>query len=291
MIRLMTDKAADITPEDAEKYQIEILPFIVNLGEESMLADVNFLPQMFYEKLRKTDAMPSTSQMSPADVEDVYRRLTENGDAVIHVTMSGNGSGIFNTSTMVAHQLCEEEGLDITVIDSSMFSMAIGAVVIEGAKMAQAGLGKEEIISYMTGCFDRDTAYFLVDDLTFLKNGGRIKATTMAISSILDIKPILMINDGLVEAYKKVRGLKKAISVLANYAVERMECPEENEIILLHSDAGDKVQILSAMLEEKVHPKKISVYEIGPIITAHAGLGLIGLYFRHQKPYGTYEKK
>ena len=291
MIRLMTDKAADITPEDAEKYQIEILPFIVNLGEESMLADVNFLPQMFYEKLRKTDAMPSTSQMSPADVEDVYRRLTENGDAVIHVTMSGNGSGIFNTSTMVARQLCEEEGLDITVIDSSMFSMAIGAVVIEGAKMAQAGLGKEEIISYMTGCFDRDTAYFLVDDLIFLKNGGRIKATTMAISSILDIKPILMINDGLVEAYKKVRGLKKAISVLANYAVERMECPEENEIILLHSDAGDKVQILSAMLEEKVHPKKISVYEIGPIITAHAGLGLIGLYFRHQKPYGTYEKK
>ena len=85
--------------------------------------------------------------------------------------------------------------------------------------------------------------------------------------------------------------MKKAISVLANYAVERMECPEENEIILLHSDAGDKVQILSAMLEEKVHPKKISVYEIGPIITAHAGLGLIGLYFRHQKPYGTYEKK
>lgn len=291
MIRIMTDKAADITPQEAEKYQIEILPFIVNLGEESILADVHYLPQDFYKKLRETEAMPSTSQMSPADVEDVYRRLTENGDSVIHVSMSGNGSGIFQTSTMVARQLCEEEGKDITVLDSTMFSMAIGAVVIEGAKMAQAGAEKEEIIQYMTSRFQRDTAYFLVDDLTFLKNGGRIKATTMAISSLLDIKPILMINDGLVEAYKKVRGLKKSIAVLANYAAERMENPTENEVIVLHSDAEDKVKILSAMLEEKVHPKKISVYEIGPIITAHAGLGLIGLYFKHQKPYGTYEKK
>lgn len=290
MIRLMTDRAADITPEDAAKYKIEILPFIVNLGDESIMADVNFLPQTFYEKLRNTDAMPKTSQMSPADVEDIYRRLTDGGDSVIHVSMSGNGSGIFNTSSVVARQLAEE-GRDITVIDSATYSMALGSVVIEGAKMAESGASKEEIIDYMEECFKRDTAYFLVDDLTFLKNGGRIKATTMVISNMLDIKPILMVNDGLVEAYKKVRGIKKAVSVLVKYAEERMENPEENEIVLFNSDADDKLKMLMDMLNEKVHPKKISVCNIGPIITAHAGLGLIGLYFKHKEPYQNYDKK
>lgn len=287
MIKIMTDKAADIEQSVAEELGIEILPFVVNVGGESLIADIKLSPEEFYAKVRASEEVPTTSQMSPSDVEDIYRRLCEDGSAVIHITISSNGSGINNTSNLVAGQL-REEGMDITVIDSTMFSMAIGAAVIEAAKMARAGKDKQEIIDYVTRVYSRDTAYFVVDDLTFLKRGGRIKATSMAISSLLDIKPILMINDGLVEAYKKVRGLKKAISILCGYAEERMDHPEENEIIILESDAADKVELLKSMLEERVHPKNITVTKIGPIITAHAGLGLVGLYFKHKEPYKNY---
>ena len=251
-------------------------------------ADVDLAPETYYQKLRESDAFPSTSQMSPAELEDRYRKLGKDGDSILHITISANGSGIHNTSCMVAQQL-NAEGFDITVIDSTMFSYVIGKPVIEAAKMAKEGKSKEEIIAFLTEVYHRDTAYFVVDDLTFLKKGGRIKATTMAIGTMLDIKPILNINGGLVEAYRKVRGLKKAMSVLADYVEERMDNPENNEVIILHSDAMDKVEILKQMIENRVHPASISVGKIGPIITSHAGLGVVGLFFKHKKPYEEYE--
>ncbi len=286
MIRIMTDAAADIKKEVAEELGIEILPFMINLDGESIVADKDLDYEAFYEKIRTAESIPSTSQMSPMEVENAYRRLCEGGNSVIHITMSANGSGLYNTSCVIANELCEE-GLDITVIDSTMFAWVIGNNVIKAAEMARDGKSKEEIIDFVTEAFERDSAYFVVDDLTFLQKNGRIKATTMVISRALDIKPVLTINDGLVEACKKVRGLKKAMSVLCDYVDERWD-REDSEIILLHSDAGDKLEILKAMVEERFNPDKIYVGHIGPIITSHAGVGLMGIYFKHKESYKNY---
>lgn len=289
MIRIMTDAAADIPREEAKEWGIEILPFMIHLGEKSIRADIDLVPADYYAELRNTEAFPSTSQMSPADMEDVYRKLGKD-DSIIHVTISAKGSGIHNTANLVANQL-NDEGFDITVVDSMVFSYLIGKPVVEAAKMAKAGKTKEEILEYLREVYHRDTAYFVVDDLTFLKKGGRIKATTMAIGTVLDIKPILNVNDGLVEAYRKVRGMKKAMAVLADYVEERMDDPENNEVIILHADAPDKVEILKEMVIDRVNPASIRIMEIGPIITSHAGLGVTGIFFRHKKPYREYETK
>ncbi|MCI5893325.1 MAG: DegV family protein [Clostridiales bacterium] len=289
MIKFVADRAADIEKSVAEELGIEILPFMVSFGDESLVAGKDLDVYEFYDKVRNSDVIPKTSQMSPEDLESVFRRLGKENQ-IIYISISAKGSGINNTANMIAKQLIEEEGFDITVIDSTMFAMAIGDPVIKAAKMAKNGADKDEIIEYLKSRYASDTAYFVVDDLTFLKKGGRIKATTMAISSLLDIKPILNINDGLVEAFRKVRGLKKAMSVLVDYAAERMENPEENEILILDSDAPDKVEILEEMLREKINPKGIKYSKIGPVITAHAGLGLVGIYFKHKKPYTEYSK-
>ena len=157
--------------------------------------------------------------------------------------------------------------------------------------MAKAGKSRAEIIDYITEVYTRDTAYFLVDDLTQLKKSGRIKATTMAISKALDIKPILTVNDGLVEAFRKIRGLKKALSALVDFIEERMDNPEENELLILHSRADDKVEIIEKMIRERVNPKAIEYEKIGPVITTHAGVGVLGVYFKHKKPFKEYENK
>ena len=215
MIKIVTDSAADIPKSIAEELDIEILPFMINIDGKQIVADKNLTPQEFYKMVENCVEIPSTSQMSPADLEDIYRKIgAEN--TIIHITMSARGSGINNTSNLVAAQL-NDEGFDITVIDSGKFTMIIGDTVIKAAKMARSGASKQEIIDFANENYARDTAYFLVDDLTFLKKGGRIKATTMAISKVLDIKPILFINDGLVEATRKVRGLKKSLSVLVDF--------------------------------------------------------------------------
>ena len=288
MIKIVTDSAADITKSIAEELDIEILPFMINIDGKQIVADKNLTPQEFYKMVENCVEIPSTSQMSPADLEDIYRKIGAE-DTIIHITMSARGSGINNTSNLVAAQL-NDEGFDITVIDSGKFTMIIGDTVIKAAKMARSGASKQEIIDFTNENYARDTAYFLVDDLTFLKKGGRIKATTMAISKVLDIKPILFINDGLVEATRKVRGLKKSLSVLVDFIEERMENPEENEVMILDSDAPDKVEVIEEMIRERIKPKAITYAKIGPVITCHAGPGLVGVYFKHKKPYTEYDK-
>lgn len=289
MIKIITDAAADIPAEVARELDIEILPFMIAVDGRQIKADINLTPEEFYKVVETCNEIPSTSQMSPADLEDIYRKVGKE-NTIIHITMSGTASGINNTSNLVAEQL-RGEGFDITVIDSSMFTMAIGYAVIKAAEMARDGKSKEEIIDCVTEIYARDTAYFLVDDLTFLKKGGRIKATTMAVSKVLDIKPILAINDGLVEAFRKVRGLKKALSALVDFIEERMDDPSENEVLILNSDAADKVEIVEQMIKERIAPKNIIHSKIGPVITTHAGVGLVGVYFKHKKPYTEYENK
>ncbi|MBO5364580.1 MAG: DegV family protein, partial [Clostridia bacterium] len=226
MIKIMADTAADIDLATAQELDITILPFMIHFGEKSVRADINLDPDEFYTMLRDYDDIPSTSQISPADIEELYRAQGKD-NSIIYITISSKASGVHNSASLVAKQLTEEEGFDITVVDSTMFSYPIGYSVVEAAKMAKEGKSKEEILARLKETYTRDTAYFMVDDLAFLKKGGRIKATTMAIGTMLDIKPILNINDGLVEAYKKVRGTKKALATLVDYAVERMDNPQE----------------------------------------------------------------
>lgn len=289
MIKIMTDMAADIPKATAIELGIEILPFMITVDGNEIIADINLLPEDFYKLADNCAEPPTTAQMSPSDLEDVYRKLGKE-NTVIHVTISANASGINNTAQLVAAQL-NAEGFDITVIDSTMLSLPIGKPCIAAAEMARNGAEKKEIIDFLVAEYARDTAYFLVDDLTFLRKGGRIKATAMAISKVLDIKPILTINDGLVEAFRKVRTLKKALSALVDFIDERMDSPQENELVLLHSNAPDKIEMIEAMVKERINPKSIVVMNIGPVITSHAGTGLVGVYFKHKKPYTEYENK
>lgn len=289
MVKIITDAAADITKEVAEELDIKILPFMIMAEGRQIIADENLDLEEFYDIIENSPEVPTTSQMSPADIEDIYRGVGKDAE-ILHITMSARASGINNTSNMVAAQL-NDEGFDIVVYDSTSFSLAFGKAVIEAARMAKVGKSREDIISYITSVYTRDTAYFLVDDLTQLKKSGRIKATTMAISKALDIKPILSVNDGLVEAFRKIRGLKKALAALVDFIEERMDTPEENELLILHSRADDKVEIIEKLVKERVNPKAIERAKVGPVITTHAGVGVLGVYFKHKKPYTEYENK
>ncbi len=281
MIKIMTDLSADISKEDAIKYNIAVLPFYINCGDESILADLDYTPDMFYEKLKSMNEIPSTSQATPGLLEDIYRNLG-NEDPIIHVAIPANSSGIVNTARIISARLNEEEGFDITVIESSMYSLGTGINVIKAAKMAAEGKSKDEILSYLKERFDTDKVYFIVDDLTFLQKGGRIKATTMVVSKILDIKPILHSNDGMVEAFEKVKGLKRAISKMTDIVAENIDNPELEEVYILHADAPEAADITAEMIKSKVNPKEIIIGKVGPIITCHAGLGVFGLYFKHK---------
>jgi len=280
MVKIMTDLSADITREESERLNIAVLPFYINCGDESILADIDYTPKMFYEKFKSMEELPSTSQATPDILEEMYRSFGKENQ-IIHITIPANSSGIVNTARMVSSELAEE-GFDITIVDSSMYSYGIGANVIAAAQMAEDGASKDEIVAFLRERFDKDKVYFIVDDLTTLKKGGRIKATTMVVSSVLDIKPILWSNDGMVEAFAKVKGMKRAIAKLVDCIEENIDDPQNTEVHILNADAPEKAEMLKSMVEERISPKSIRMAEVGPIITCHAGVGVFGVYFRHK---------
>ena len=280
MIKIMTDLSADITKEVAKSFDIRVLPFYINYSEESILADLDYTPDMFYEKFKSTEEMPATSQATPGILEDMYREMGKE-QPIIHITIPANSSGIVNTALNVSSRL-NEEGFDITVIDSSMYSLGTGVNVIEAAKMAKDGKSKDEIIAFLKERFQKDRVCFIVDDLKYLQKGGRIKATTMVVSKVLDIKPILWSNDGMVEAFDKVKGLKRAISKMIDVVAEKMEDPQNGTVYVLHADASEKAELTAEMIKNKVNPKEIVFSKVGPIITCHAGVGVFGIYFKHK---------
>ncbi len=281
MVKIMTDLSADLSKAQAEEYGISVLPFYINYPDESILADLDYTPEMFYEKFKSSEELPATSQATPGILEDMYRDFG-NEDPIIHITIPANSSGIVNTAINVSSRLNEEEGFDITVVDSSMYSLGTGVNVIEAAKMAKDGASKEEIISFLKNRFEKDRVYFIVDDLKYLQKGGRIKATTMVVSKVLDIKPILWSNEGMVEAFAKVKGLKKAISKMVDIVEENMDDPENSTVYVLHADAEDKAELTAEMIKNRVSPKNIEISKVGPIITCHAGVGVFGIYFKHK---------
>lgn len=282
MIKIMTDLSADVPKDVAEKLGIAVLPFYINAGERSILAGEDYTPQMFYDEFGEADEMPSTSQATPEILENMYRDCGKDNQ-IIHITIPANGSGIVNTARMVSAQLIEDEGFDITVADSSMYSYGIGANVVAAAEMARDGATKEEILAFLKERFENDKVYFIVDDLKFLQKGGRIKATTMVISKVLDIKPILYTNDGLVEAFAKVRGMKKAVAKLVDLVEENIEDKENSTVYVMHGNAPDKAEMTAKMIKERIPSLKIVFNDVGPIIACHAGPGVFGVYFRHKK--------
>ncbi len=280
MVKIMTDLSADLTAAQAAEYGIKVLPFYINYPDESILADVNYTPNEFYEKFKSTEEMPATSQATPGILENMYRELG-NADPIIHVTIPANSSGIVNTAMNISSTLNSEEGFDITVIDSSMYSLGTGVNVIEAAKLAANGASKDEILAFLKERFEKDKVYFIVDDLKYLQKGGRIKATTMVVSKVLDIKPILWSNDGMVEAFAKVKGLKKAISKLVEITSENMADKENETVYVLDADAADKADLTVDFLK-KAGIENIVRGQVGPVITCHAGVGVFGIYFRHK---------
>ncbi len=283
MVRIMADKSADIPLEFVKEHDLKILPFYINIGEESILADAEYGAEEFYNLLKTAEENPKTSQCTPDFVEDLFRELGKDKEPVVYVSIPANASGAFTTANMIAQRLIEEEDMDITIIDSKTFSMGIGVPVMEAVLMAENGATKEEIVGFLNETFERDSVYFVVDDLGYLKKGGRIKASTAVIGEILDIKPVLTNKDGMVEVYQKVRGGKKALAKLVEEAENKMDSPSEGEIYLLSADADEKAELLKKMLEKKVMPKEIKCYPVGPVITTHAGLGVVGIYFKHKK--------
>lgn len=276
-IVILTDSAADIDQSTRESLGIEMVPLKVIFGEETYLDSVTIKPQEFYQKLAASDVMPSTSQPSPLEFLEAYKRIVDKHGKdvqIIAIMLSAALSGTYQ-SAVIAKSMLEEE-IDVTIIDSKKASYLHGLAAIEAARAVQKGKSKQQILDLVERYIKDVQVYFIVDTLEYLQKGGRIGKAQALIGSLLNIKPILTLEpDGQVVPFDKVRGTKKAINRMLD-ELKSYAGSTPVKVVIVHGNALEEAQALMERIKGEFTVVESIVEELGPVIATHGGPGLLG---------------
>ncbi|MCA0753955.1 DegV family protein [Paenibacillus sp. N4] len=277
-VRIVTDSTADIPADIREKLGITMVPLKVLFGEETYLDAVTIHAEQFYEKLAHAPVLPTTSQPSPHEFSEVYQRLLdEDADSpIISIHLSAALSGTHQSAVIAQSML--EGGADLTIVDSKSASYGFGLCVVKAAEMALAGETKERILEEIAQLQRNTQLYFLVDSLDFLQKGGRIGKASALIGSILNIKPILSLdNDGVVLAVDKVRGTKKAMARIIELLKQQFgDEPVSATMAWTNPNpAGDE---LTRLVISEFNVQAINYTTVGTVIGTHTGPGTSAVF-------------
>lgn len=274
-IKIITDSTSDIPRELAEKYNITVVPLTVHFGEKEYKDWYDLTPIQFFEMLKTSDLMPTTSQITPIMFEEVFEEELKHYESIICITISSKASGTYQSAMIAKNSL---ENADVEVIDSMTFSYGYGMIAVEAAKMAQEGNSKDEIIKKIQYMLEHLDTYFIVDTLEYLKKGGRINLATAVIGNILNIKPVLAVKDGLVVPIGKIRGSKNVIPRMVKILKDKGYDLSDKVVGLAHGAMPEKLEELKKSFEEEFTVKAFTVSEVGSVIGAHAGPGVLGAF-------------
>lgn len=281
-VKIFVDTSADLSPELAEQYRIEMIHFLSVFGEETYVAGVDLDNRAFYEKIKTAPEFPKTQQTPMVELYETLKKAAEGSDTVIYFTISSKGSGQYNTARMTAEQIMEENpALDIRIVDTMKFSLYIAAGAIHARKLLDEGKDVDTVIADTKAYMESWGVCFLVDSLEYLEKGGRITKTTAIIGTLLDIKPVLTLKDGLIEPMDKIRGKKKIYEKLLALVKDDPDFDDEKkEFMVIHSDleAGEK---LRDTIRAEFDVEDMYMFtEFGPIIGTHIGPGAVAVIYR-----------
>jgi len=279
-VRIIVDSTADVSPAAAAR--LFTVPLTIHFGEEEFIPGVNMTNEEFYKKLTSGDIFPTTAQTPQNEIYDILKEESEKHETVIYFTISSKGSGQNFTATRIAEEIMEENPkADIRIVDTMRYSVYIASAAVYAVELIKEGIGADELIQKCEEYMQSWEAYLLVDTLKYLEKGGRINKTAAIVGTLLDIKPVLTVRDGLIESVEKLRGKKKVMKKLIELVKENPDFDEEKkEFIVIHSDENAGNELVEALKDEFDDIKLTMFSEFGPIVGTHTGPGCIAVLFR-----------
>lgn len=274
-IKIICDSLSDIPKDLLEKYDIEVVPLTVILNGKEYKDGIDITKEEFYKILRDEKVYPKTSQATYAQFTEVFEKYIKEGKEIIYISGSSSATGTYQSANMAKNDLDTD---NIYTYDSQTFSFGIGYLVVKAAELAKEGKSPNDIIEILNDIREKSYLLFSVDTLDYLKNGGRISSTKATIGSILNIKPILDVKDGLVSSVAQVRGKKNVISKMIELVKENCGEDLSNQIIYIgYSDDFKEKEKLTDAIKEEFNPIDIQYFMVGTCIGAHSGPGVTGL--------------
>lgn len=281
-IKIICDSAADIPKAVAEELGIRVLPLWYTFDGENYMADgIDMTNREFFDKMRTEKSIPKTSQVTAPQWEEAFREELEKGaEAILCFTMSSAASGTCQSANIAKNEiLSDNPDADITIVDSMALSYTYGLAITKIAPMANEGKTVTEIVEEFERIMSKMVYFFLVEDLEYLKKGGRINLATLTLANIMDIKPILTLRDGLVVSCDKIRGGKKLYDKFMQMYKDKGYMLEGKELYFVHSLEDDRAEAFCEAANAAFNPSKINVVELGATIGSHAGPGLSAIVY------------
>lgn len=282
-IKIVVDTSADMTDEMLEKYDIGQVNFLTIFGDDAYVAGKEITNEEFYKRLVEENVMPTTAQTPYTDLYDYLLQESKKHETVIYFTISQKASGQNHTAHMIVDEIKENDNpnADIRIVDSKRFSVYISSAAMYATELVKEGKSADEIIEKCEEYMQQWKTYLLVDSLKYLEKGGRINKATAIVGTVLDIKPVLTVRNGLIEQADKLRGKKKIYQKIVALMKDDPEFDEtKKEFMIAHSDkaAGDA---MVETLKEEYGDVSIKLFsEFGPIVGTHTGPGCFAVLFR-----------
>ena len=281
--RIVTDTSANLPSELLEQHGIPVIPFsyYVNGGEEANCLDTRkFNGKRFYDQIR-AGARVTTSQITPQRYIDTVRPYLENGEDILFISMSSGISGSFHCSELAKEELAPEfPERKIMLIDTLGASLGEGIPVLRAVECREKGMSIEETTEFVRTLCDRICQVFTVDDLMYLRKGGRLSNMKAIVGTMLRIKPLLKGNErGQIVSFAKCRGRKHSIQALAERYDMFVKDPGEQIVGIAHADCEEDANYLISLLNKNNPPKEILTVCYEPVTGSHVGPDTLALFF------------
>jgi DegV family protein with EDD domain len=281
-MRIFADSACDLPKSYFETNPVTLIPLRVHIDETEYLDVKTIDSKEVYAQIRQ-GKQPKTSQASPEQFLTLFEELAQSGEEGLYIAFSSELSGTHNTAVMIRDQVKEEfPNLKLTIIDSKCASLGYGLLVKEAVRLQKLGEPIERIVEIIRFKAKHMEHLFTVEDLDYMARGGRVSKTSAIIGGLLNIKPLLQVDNGKLVPIEKIRGRKKVLKRILEIMEERGERLHEQTIAISHGDDEPFALEMKELIEKTFKPKQIEIYVIGSVIGAHTGPGTLSVFFSNQ---------
>ncbi|ARD49102.1 DegV family protein [Sporosarcina sp. P33] len=281
-MKIFADSACDLPLEFFKENDVELFPLSVLLDGKEYEDIVEIHSNEVFDAIRQGQ-QPKTSQASPDKMMQTWKSLAASGEDGLYIAFSSELSGTYQTAVMTSDQVREENpSMNLAIINSHCASLGYGLLVKEAVRLRDEGLGVQEIEDKVRTMASHMEHLFTVEDLDYLAKGGRVSKASAFFGGLLNIKPLLHVEEGKLVPIEKHRGRKKVLRRMIEMMEERGSNLQEQTIAISHGDDLKTAKEFEEMIQEVVKPKAIEIHQIGSVIGSHAGPGTIALFFLNQ---------
>ncbi len=272
----VVDSTAYIPPDQVQQFGIKVIPQVLIWDDETMLDGVDIQPTAFYERLRDSKTMPTTSQATIGAFIEVFKPLVEAGRPILAILVSDKLSGTIQSAEQAKAEFPDAK---IVIVDSESTAMALGFQVLAAARGAHDGKSFEEVTEIARQAKRQTGVLLVVDTLEFLHRGGRIGGASRLLGTALSMKPVLELQDGVLDVVEKVRTRSKAQARLLDILEERIDGRPNLRLAVLHAAAEQQARDLLEIASNRLNPMETVLSEVSPVVGTHVGPGTLGLCY------------